>query len=145
MFLIVIIVIEGVIVMDSNVTKQPFVVDFSEQIIYYDKNYSGVFIVIDGKAEITSADFKGDAKSILYVKNIIGQALSQHLQICSSKGKSYKRLEEEIPALKEACVFELMQKHFDVYNFSITSVVQNDDNLKTIDKLDLSKVMADMN
>ena len=71
------------------------------------------------------------------VKNIIKLELAQQLQMCSSKRKPVKKLTDEIPAMHEACVNQLMSKKFQVYDFDITSITPNDEKLTTVDKLDL--------
>lgn len=129
--------------MDNN-TIQPITVDFSEQVPYFDSIYQSIFLTVTGQAKVASSDWGSDERAVEFVRNIIKLEIAQQLQVCSSRGKSVKKLHEEIPAIHEACVNQLMGKHFQVYDFDITSITPNDDNLTTIDKLDLAEVMSAM-
>ena len=122
--------------MDNN-TIQPIDVDFSEQSPYFDNVYQGIFVTVTGHVKVASQEWGNDARAVEHVKNIIKLELAQQLQMCSSKRKSVKKLTEEIPAMHEACVNQLMSKKFQVYDFDITSITPNDEKLTTVDKLDL--------
>ena len=129
--------------MGQNDLLLPIKVDFSESAVYYDRTFSGVFLVICGKTEVSSSNWnEGDERAADYVKTIIKLVLTQELQKCSNKGIAMKKLMNEAPALQMACVSELMNKGFQVMDFQINSIKPNDDNLTTVNMLDLENVMA---
>ena len=83
--------------MDNN-TIQPITVDFSEQVPYFDSIYRSIFLTVTGQAKVASSDWGSDERAVEFVRNIIKLEIAQQLQVCSSRGKSVKKLHEEIPA-----------------------------------------------
>lgn len=129
--------------MGQNGLLLPMKVEFSEQAVYFDRTYSGVYLVICGMAEVSSSNWTGgETAAADYVKTIVKLVLTQELQLCSSRSVPMKKLMNEAPALKMACVSELMSKGFQVMNFEIHSIEPNDGRLNTINMLDLENVMA---
>ena len=116
-------------------------VGFSSRTMYFDKEYSGLFLNVIGNAELSSDGLPVTEDS---AKSIIQKAINSTLGTIGSKGVSYKDLMSETQAITEGVSDLLKGFGFNLVSFQINSILPDEESQNFIQSKELNQQVQNM-
>ncbi len=119
-------------------------VNFEGKVPYFDVEYSHVFVVVKGEADLTASFFTGDEKSLKMGSDIVKTSVAVPLAKISGEKVSVKNLEAEIPRIIEGAKEAIEKNIVTVESLTIESIKLAPEDEARIQMIDKNKQIQSM-
>ena len=120
-------------------------VEFNEQVIYRDAEYTMVFMIVNAEAQVTRDGYdENDEQIAPMAKSGIQTGIMREMSNLEREGVSCKELTNQIPRINEGVSALLAKDGFNVVSFNVISIEPTPDAQEMINMRDRTKSVAQM-